>query len=36
MASNNPDKQLSISAGQAMNIVLKAEQDAQQSISECK
>ena len=36
MASNNPDKALSISAGQAMNIVLKAEQDAEQSISECK
>ena len=36
MASNNPDKALSISAGQAMNIVLKAEQDAEQSISESK
>jgi vacuolar-type H+-ATPase subunit H len=36
MADNKPDKQLSISAGQAMNIVLKAEQDAEQNISECK
>jgi vacuolar-type H+-ATPase subunit H len=36
MASKNSDKALSISAGQAMNIVLKAEQDAEQSISECK
>ena len=36
MASNKPDKQLSISAGQAMNIVLKAEQEAGHNISECK
>lgn len=36
MASNNPDKPLIISAGQAMNVVLKAEQNAEQNISECK
>lgn len=36
MVSKNPEKALSISASQAMNIVLKAEQDAEQGISECK
>ena len=36
MASKNEDKKHSISAAQAMNIVLKAEQDAEQSITECK
>lgn len=36
MENDHPDKLPSYSASQAMNIVLKAEQDAERSVADCR